>query len=69
MQFDLRAQSDRQPDLCFPRLILTVDIQRHAGLQRMTLGHGTIADDALVLGTIVRPPGQYLQRRVRVVVL
>lgn len=51
------------------RFILTVDIQRDAGLQRMTLGHGTIPDNALVLGTIVRSPGQYLQRRVRVVVL
>lgn len=51
------------------RAVLTVDVQRYAGLQRVALGHGTIPNDAYVLGTVVRPSGQYLQRRICVVVL
>lgn len=69
MQFDLRPRTLPGPPFLPTRFILTVDIQRDAGLQGMTLGHGTIPDNALVLGTIVRPPGQYLQRRVRIVIL
>jgi len=49
--------------------LLTVDIQRDTGLQHMTLGHGTIPDDAFVLGAIVGPSGNNLQGGVGIVVL
>jgi len=49
--------------------LLTVDIQRDAGLQHMTLGHGTIPDDAFVLGAIVGPSGNNLECGVGIVVL